>query len=576
MIPQAPQAPQARIYILAESEKALSRHQVSEGITMKRLIEKKGTDSFDVIVVGGGITGAAVAYDAASRGFTVALIEKNDFGWATSAATSKLIHGGLRYLNNLEFGLVRESLNERKIMENIAPNLVNPFPFMFPNYNNLKSNKWLIRAGMILYDMLSFDKGWTRDKAKKVPCHRWLSKKEVAGMEPGVRSEGMTGGVVYYDCQSIFPERLTLGFVKSAVRHGAEVSNYTEAVDFIREDGKVTGITAKDLLTGKSKKLKGRVVVNCGGPWADIVLNTANCCDGKHQIKRSEGIHFIVKKVTEKHAVVLMTPKGRHFFVVPWRGHSLVGTTDRDYEGSPDKYRVSRESVEGLLNDLNDSYGSGDLKYSDIVFAYGGLRPLVDDQTEGSYESSRKYEIYDNADDGLDGMITVEGGKYTTSRKLAESVVNMIEKKFAAVPKKTVTAELYLAGSEIRDLDLFYKEMFAKWAPVFGEATVKFISENYGSDADAVFQIAAADKKSAVPFNEEGEIPAEIVYSIRNEMAVKLTDILFRRTGLGGLGHPGKKVLEAVASIAAKELKWDAKRKTAELAEAEKALAVPK
>lgn len=540
---------------------------------MKRFIEQKKIENFDLIVIGGGITGAAVAYDAASRGLKTALVDKKDFGWATSAATSKLIHGGLRYLNNLEFGLVRESLRERKTFENIAPNHVTPIPFLIPGYNRLKNNKWMVRAGMILYDILSFDKGRTWDKANRVPCHKWLSRKDVLKLEKDVRPENLTGGSIYYDCQSVFPERLTLAFVKSASEAGASVANYAGVKSFIRENGKVTGVKVQDNIRGGVKELYGKLTVNCGGPWADIVLNMAenekntngkNDNAKKHQIKRSEGIHIITRQICDKHAVVLWTPEGRHFFLVPWRGHTLIGTTDKDYEGDPDNYRVSKESIEELLRDLNASYGDGKLSIDDVVFAYGGLRPLVDDQTEGSYESSRKYEIYDNAEDGLEGLMTVEGGKYTTSRKLAQSVVDSIEKKLGLQGEKCGTDKKYLAGSEIKDLEAFYKECFEKYSE-FDREVVAFLAENFGTDIHSIMDIAKKDKKLAAPLGETGEIAAEAVFSLRNEMVMKLTDLVFRRTGAGWLGDPGKKTIEMLADLAAKELKWDSKRKAAEI-----------
>ena len=427
---------------------------------MKRFLETHKKENFDLVVIGGGITGAAVAYDAASRGLKVALLEKSDFGWATSSATSKLIHGGLRYLNNMEFGLVRASLRERRILENIAPNFVYPIPFMFPNYDKLMNNKWIMKIGLTLYDILSFDKKHTWDKSKRIPNHKSYSRKKVMETEPGVRKEGLTGAAIFYDCQSIFPERLTLAFVKSAVKYGAQVANYAKVEEFLYTDGKkIAGVKVKDLLSGKSHEVRGTLTVNCGGPWADLVLGLAQKGNGNHQIRRSEGIHIITKKKVYNHAVTLMTPQGRHFFLVPWRGYSLIGTTDREYVGSPDEYRVTRESIEEFISEINSSFGDGNLRYEDVIFSYGGLRPLVDDQTAGTYSSSRKYEIYDNAADGFDGLITVEGGKYTTSRNLAQSVLAMIEKKLGRDLGPCMTDRMYLAGSKIEDMESFLAEV---------------------------------------------------------------------------------------------------------------------
>ncbi|MBC2715401.1 MAG: glycerol-3-phosphate dehydrogenase/oxidase [Desulfobacteraceae bacterium] len=543
---------------------------------MKRFIEEYKDKTFDLIVIGGGITGAAVAYDAASRGFSVALVEKKDYGWATSAATSKLIHGGLRYLQNVELGLVRESLRERLILENIASNLVYPIQFLVPGYRDLKRNKWILRAGLTLYDILSYDRNRTWDKNKYIPHHSWLSRSKIMELEPEVRSNQMTGGSIYYDCQSIFPERLTLAFIKSAVRHGAETSNYAKVVDFsFSNNRKVKGVRVEDTLTGNTVDVRGALVINCAGPWADIVLNLADKSgNSKHQIKRSEGIHILTKKFKTRHALVMWTPSGRHFFTIPWRGYQLIGTTDKDYEGNPDEYNVSRQSVEELIKDTNDSIGDGNLKYEDVVYAWGGLRPLVDDQTEGTYESSRKYEIYDNASDGFDGLITVEGGKYTTSRHLAESVMKMVEKKFNRVPKKAITDKALLTGCEIKDMETFMLDL-KKECHDFDPMTVDFLGRNYGSESRFVFELARQNPEFSEIICEDGQIMASVVYAIRNESAKNLKDILMRRTGVGNIGHPGKNILKKIAVVAAKELNWDKSKIEEELNIADASLRLP-
>ena len=421
---------------------------------MKRFIETHSGKLYDIIVIGGGITGAAVAYEAASRGLSVALVEKGDFGAATSAATSKLIHGGLRYLANFELDLVRESLKERRILENIAPNFVYPIPFIVPLYNNSKSNKWLLKPAMLIYDTLSYDKGFTWDRTKKIPLHCSLSRKKTLEIEPVVKPGNLTGGIIFYDCSSIIPERLTLAFIKSAVKFGADVSNYAKVEDFTKEAGKVTGLIVRDLLTGKTVELRGKMTINCGGPWADIILDIARGKPGSQHVKRSQGIHIITRKLTNKYVIGALTPDGRYCNIIPWRGHSLIGTTDREYTGDPDNYTVTREAIEDFIGEVNGSYGGGDLiQYSDVLYAYGGLRPLIDDETRDVVKTSRKYEIYDNADDGLQGLVTVEGGKYTTSRNLAENVLKTVMKKWGAPYKNSVTTMRHLTGCEIKDVD---------------------------------------------------------------------------------------------------------------------------
>lgn len=544
---------------------------------MKRFIEDHKDRDYDIIVIGGGITGAAVAYDAATRGYSVALIEKNDFGGATSAATSKMIHGGLRYLINAELGLVRESLKERRILENIAPNFVYPVPNMITNNTQSFTNrKYIIKIAMILYDLLSFDKGWTWDKNKRLPLHRTISAKKVLKIEPNVKKESLTGASIYYDCLSIFPERLTLAFIKSAISNGADVANYTKVEGFLfNGEKRVTGVKVKDLIRNRSKEVKAAIIINCGGPWADIVLGLASNKGSNKHIKRSEGIHIITKKLVNEHVVTSITPKGRHFFLIPWRNHSLIGTTDKEYVGSPDEYRVTKKNIMELIEEVNSSFGNGSkILYSDILHAYGGLRPLVEEQTENVYETSRKYEIYDNAKDGLDGLLTVEGGKYTTSRNLAEQAVNKIQQKLKHPRKKTSTHRRFLYGSEIKDIR-DYIDRFVKENSDFPANTLEYLARNYGTEASRVLDIARTSKELAVPLNADGEILAQVVYAIRDEMAETLGDIMFRRTGFGTLGNPGREVINKISRVAAKELKWNDTRRNKEIAEVIQHLKIP-
>ena len=536
---------------------------------MKRFIDDYKNESFDILVIGGGITGAAVAYDAASRGLSVALVEKNDFGGATSAATSKVIHGGLRYLKTFEFGLVRESLNERRILGNIAPNYVYPIPFMFINPT------FVMKIGLFVYDLLAFDKKFTWDKSKKIPNHYPLSRKEVIEKVPNTKREGLQGARVYYDSLSIFPERLTLSFIKSAIHYGAKVSNYTKVENFfIPEGNKVSGIVVRDLVNNTSHILKGKLTINCTGPWADIVLKLAKKGDSHDKIRRSEGIHLIVKDIINKQAVGTMTKDG-HFFLIPWRGHSLIGTTDKEYPGTPEEYHVTRQSIQELLDTVNMDFGNNNpIQYSDVLFTYGGLRPLLDAKGKDVHTTTRKYEIYDHSDEGLPGLITVEGGKYTTSRNLAENVLKTVEKRLGAKLGKCKTHKQRLIGCKIENIEKFIDSIKKENAD-FKNATVEYLGRNYGTEYDHILKLARQDKRLAEILTDDGEILAQVVYAIKNEMAVTLKDILFRRTGIGTLGNPGKTVLEKVADIAANELGWSADRKKQEILEVEKIFKLP-
>ncbi len=538
--------------------------------------EFNSSNEYDIIVIGGGITGAAVAYDAASRGLSVALVEKDDFGSKTSSATSKLIHGGLRYLANFELSLVRESLKERRVLENIAPNFVYPIGNMII-FNNpaMKKQKHLLKIGMILYDILSFDKKFTWDKSKKLPSHKNFSRKETVKQEPTLDSKEQDGSLVYYDCASLCPERLTLAFIKSAAAKGADVANYMEVKGFRINNTRIDGVNVLDKISNRELSIKGKITINCAGPWADRVLSLTGTEEHKEVLRRSEGIHIITKKILSKYLVTSSTPGGRHIFIIPWRGYSLIGTTDKEYIGSPDDWKIRKESVMELVDDVNASFGENvKISYDDILYCYGGLRPLVEDQTADVYESSRKYEIFDNSLDGLDGLITVEGGKYTTSRNLAENVMKMACRKLGLPQKKAGTDKEFLYGSEIEDINAFVEFCKTKYSNLPSES-VDYLSRVYGTEIDSLMDIAEKDKALATPLTTEGEIPAQIIYAVENEMALKLTDILFRRTGLGTLGHPGKDTLMKIADTAGTILGWDQDRKSREILESEKLFTKP-
>jgi len=535
-------------------------------MVLKRYVEEETGQKFDLIIVGGGITGAAVAYIAAARGLSVALFEKKDYGGATSAATSKLIHGGLRYLANGELKLVRESLRERRILGNIAPNFVYPLPFVMPNYKKWKGNIWKMLLGMYLYDMLSYDKKDTWDKGKKLENHRLISHRKTVRLEPNLKMEDLRNAFYFFDYQSIFPERLTLAFIKSAAEYGAKVSNYTPVEGFIFENGnKIKGVKVRDVFSGEAKNIHADLVVNCGGTWADKILNLAAQKDtGSHKVKRSEGIHIITKKIAGNHVVSLQKKDGGHLMIMPWRDHSLIGTTDKEFYGDPDDYRVSKDSINEILNAVNESYGRK-ISADDIVHAYGGLRPLVDDQTKGTYETSRKYEVYDNAVDGIEGMITVEGGKYTTSRGLAREVLKLVSAKLARTLSDPVSDNLYLSGCEIRDMKQYMIRQHLNYKD-FSRNTVEYVSRNYGTESKIVFQIARDDPRYAEVVSHDGEILAEIVYAIKYESARTLKDIMLRRTGTGTLGKPGNDIIAKITAIAAEMLGWDKKRTEEEVA----------
>ena len=471
---------------------------------MKRTTEPLRGTTFEVIVIGGGISGAAVAYEAASRGLRTILFEKGDFCQATSAASSKLIHGGLRYLSNLECGLVRESLRERRVMANIAPNFVYPCAMLFPHHRRqLKSNKGLVKVGLTLYDLLAYDKGRTWDAGKRIPNHTTLSPEEALQRQPVVKHPDLTGASLFYDCLNICPERLALSFLKSALAQGAQAANYARVDGFVCNPAgtRIQGVTVRDRIHGTAHTVRGQVILNCAGPWVDSVLDLTGRKETSRPLRRSEGIHIITAPIIHDNCVVsAVTPGGRHCFLIPWRGHTLIGTTDEPYEGHPDDYRVTRKSIEALIAEVNASFEGVAIRYEDVRHCYGGLRPLIEEQSRETYRSSRRYAIHDHRSEGVKGLITVEGGKWTTSRNLARKVIDHLWETTDLPIHRSLSARRYLEDCRIRDMTAFIHRIIRD-NPDFEADTVAYLGRIYGTACGRVLTLARQHRELARPLN---------------------------------------------------------------------------
>ncbi len=532
---------------------------------MQRNLEAMAAKKYDVLVIGGGISGAAIAHDAALRGLSVALVEKGDFGGATSAATSKLIHGGLRYMKTFEFGLVRESLRERRTMEYIAPHIVGPIPFMVPNYSKLMQSKLAMVPAMFLYDKLSFDKADLDDLDRRVPGWENYGKEETLTKEGGLKTDGLSGSVVYYDCQMYSSVRLTLEFILGAAENGADLANYTRVENLLRKDKDVEGAAVVDVLSNKKYEIRADITINAAGPWADCLTDFIG--ESAHKkLVRSQGIHIITKKITNNHALVLTTKTGRLFFILPWRGYSLIGTTDTKWEGNPDEYCVDKKDILHFIDEINEAYPSANLTIDDVQWSYGGLRPIVEQDTtvKDVNKASRKYEIYDHKkDDGVGGVISVIGGKYTTSRSLAQSVVDMAARKMNLPVPTHATAGYILPGGRIGSYAGFRCRLMRDYG-VHADDAIHW-TRTYGAHCVPIFEAVKKNPKLGERIDERHvETWAVVDRAVKDEMAVTLDDVLFRRTGLGTTGELSDKSVRAVADRMKTLLRWTKKQCDAE------------
>ncbi|MDQ1256127.1 MAG: glycerol-3-phosphate dehydrogenase [Candidatus Hydrogenedentes bacterium] len=544
--------------------------------------------------MGGGITAAGIARDAALRGRSEALVETGHFAGATSSASSKLIHGGLRYLQNLELGLVRESLRERRIWSNVAPHMVDPLTFLMPTTSRRIRDRLANAIGLTVYDWLAYDRNRLDDPEKAIPAHKKLSREEVVETEPGLASDDLTGAMVFYDYLTYSPERLALECILSAAEHGADVANYAEVIGFIVEEGRMAGVRVRDVVYRASDAdesappfprgeyvVRGRVIANAAGPWADLLMGVIRPGTGidsdahpaRHLI-RSKGIHLLTRALTKGNAIAVQS-ESSHFFILPWRGHSILGTTDVVYKGDPSEVHVTEKDIVDFLSVINKGFPGANLRRSDVLYFYAGLRPIVDTSSEkdkdkdetGTYTSSRAAEVYDHeTEEGVKGIITAIGGKWTTSRNLAEQVVNLALTKLGITDRPCTTAATPTFGGDVGGRFAEYQRAALERHGDIEPAVVENLVKNYGSRFEDVLALTQENPQWAARLTDlYPDIAAEIVYAVRNEMALTVEDMLFRRTGLGTIGSPGEAAIARVGDIMAKELGWNEEERAAQI-----------
>ena len=536
----------------------------SAPLSLDRAVDRLGADDFDVAVIGGGISGVAIAHEAAARGLKVALIEKRDLASGTTTASTKLIHGGVRYLESYEFGLVREALRERRLLLNLAPHAVGTVPFLVPHYRHDPVSKLKLHAGMLVYDLLSYDKNWGIRPDKRMPWRKALSRSAMLALEPNLRADGLTGGAMYHDGQVPSPARLTVEFAKSAQAHGAALANDCEAVGLVIEGGKVRAVEARDLRTGRDLRIKARVVINAAGLWATRVMGMLHHAPTR-KLAPSKGIHLITRPLLSSHAAVFVTRTGRKLMVIPWLGKSLIGTTDDFYEGDIERIRPLQQEVERMVAEVNEVLPSAKLQVSDVHRAYAGCRPLIAKEGVSTLDLSRHWEIVDHASEGTAGVYSVVGGKLTTSRSVAAHVVNRVEHHLGQ-RAKSPTKRLFIGGGDVGPLS----EAIAGIEQVFSlpHDVAQSLVHSYGSSARLML-LAHRDEPGALE-RITPELPylrAEVRHAVLREMAWRVSDFALRRTDLGNLGARQADAAQAVADEMQKLLGWSDAERARQIAE---------
>ena len=515
---------------------------------------------FDVIIIGAGINGAGIARDAAMRGLRVLLLDKGDIACGTSSWSTRLIHGGLRYLEHGEIGLVRESLRERERLLAIAPHLVKPLRLLIPVYKENKRGLFTIRAGMIAYDILSFDKSLKR--------HRMLSIGETRKRAPGLEAEGLRGAAVYYDAQVEYAERLVLENALSAKEHGAHVLTYARVDKLIIEDGVVRGVEFTDLLNMSAHSARASVIVNVSGPWVDEVLARAGRREVDRLIGGTKGSHMVVDRFPGAPADALYVEAqtdGRPFFIIPWNSLYLIGTTDLPFDGELDCVEASEAEIDYLLSETNRVIPSAKLNRDSILYTYSGVRPLPYLNTGEPASITRRHFIRDHAP-ALEGFVSIVGGKLTTYRSLSEQIVDLVFKKLHRRSPPCETAKEKLPGAMSEDF-LAFSEQF-KAESKLPQSIAERLLRIYGTRAKDVIGMAGDNTELLKSFSPlTGAIGAEVVFSFKGELAETLTDCLMRRTMVGLNGSSGLDAVEAAAQIAQKHLCWDERHAAREVGE---------
>ncbi|MGD1895793.1 MAG: glycerol-3-phosphate dehydrogenase/oxidase [Phormidesmis sp.] len=533
---------------------------------------------FDLLVIGGGMYGACVAWEAILRGLSVALVEQSDFASGTSANSLKVIHGGLRYLQTADFPRMRQSIKERQTLMRIAPHLVHPMPVLVPTYGHSLKGKEAMMVALKMNDMISGDRNLPlSDPQKHIPPGELVSKSDCLQLLPDLPTQNLTGAARFYDAQVYNSEQLVLSFIQSAAQRGAQIANYVRVVDFKSQHSRVTGAFAEDALTGDRFEIQSKNIINASGPWVDQLIARAKGTVAPQQ-KLAKAMNLVTRPLfgARQDCAVGITgraPGSRLFFIAPWRGRSLVGTWYGPDNEAIKPPKATSAEIAHFLTEINQSYPTFDLTIDDVAWVHAGLLPSDGISAKsGDMKLAKHFELIDHKQDDFAGLLSVKGVKYTTARDVARRAVNWVFRDRGQMPEKSCSHAEPIYGGHIDRFTPFMAAAISRHAGKVSAKDITRLVKTYGSEYLAVLKYLTPSTLPASNSTHDMHpapdiLAAEVRYHIANTMPQTLSDIVFRRTELGSAGRPSDEALDLCAQIMSERLGWSPEKQRLEIAQ---------
>jgi glycerol-3-phosphate dehydrogenase len=517
--------------------------------------------TFDLLVVGGGVYGLTIAYDAAQRGAAVALVERDDFGSGSSFNHLRTVHGGLRYLQHFDVRRARESLRERRTLARIAPHAVAPLAFALPLYRSMARGRLAMRAGFLVDRIVAAGRNRDVPPTLHLRAGRVVSRQHAIEHFPGLRRRGMTGAAVWYDYVAPEADRLTFSWALAADAHGAVLANHVEAVSLAREGRRVAGASCVDRLSGRTMDVAARSVVNASGAAIDRLLASVGVSTGIPMLK---AMNLVTMRDAGDAALGGRSAYGRNLFLVPWRRRALFGTWESPTTCTLEEAAPTEPEIASFIGELNEAFPALDLQRSDVSLVHRGVVPAV--QASSGVALEGRTQVRDHSADGIDNLVSVAGTKYTTARAVAEEVVDAVVRKVTGTYTSCRTAATPLPGGHVRDAALTIAEARRDYDDLLPSDTIPHLVAAYGSAYREVADLARARPEwSARLASDSPVVGAELAWAVRHEMAETLCDAVLRRTPLGALGYPGDQAVAGAAHIMGVERGWTEERKRREV-----------